>query len=352
MEVTETTLREDLYRSVDKIKSFAELQKASILVTGATGLIGSQIVKTLLLLNDLHGAEVYVLACVRNREKAHKIYGELLERRDLCLIVADITNKTEIAENVDFIIHSASVTTSKTMIERPIETICTAIAGTRNMLELAKEKHVRKFLYLSSMEVYGAFYEENIEIDETKMGYIDPLSVRSNYPESKRMCENLCVAYNREYGVPIVIARLAQTFGAGVLAGENRVFAQFARSIMNQKDIVLHTEGRTEGNYCYLGDAICALMLLLNSGKTGEAYNVVNEEMHISIREMAELVCRLYGEGKSRVRFDIPSSNLYGYAQETKMKLTSKKLQNLGWTPEIGLEEAYRRLIEYLRECE
>ena len=145
------------------------------------------------------------------------------------------------------------------------------------------------------------------------------------------------------------IARLAQTFGAGILPGENRVFAQFARSAMNGEDIVLHTKGLSEGNYCYTRDAVLGLLTILLEGENGEAYNVANPDSHTTIADMAQMVCEKIGDGKIKVVFDIPESNTYGYAADTKMKLNSDKLQSLGWKPEIGLEEAYRRLIESMK---
>ena len=196
------------------------------------------------------------------------------------------------------------------------------------------------------MEMYGSFAEFNNNVTETELGYIDPLAVRSNYPESKRLCENLCVAFYSEYDVPVKIARLSQTFGAGILPGENRVFAQFARSAIEGKDIVLHTKGLSEGNYCYTRDTVIGLLLILLNGKNAEAYNVTNPETHTTIADMAKMVCEKLGDNKIKVIFNIPETNMFGYAADTKMKLNSDKLKNLGWMPQIGLEEAYRRMMK------
>ena len=140
------------------------------------------------------------------------------------------------------------------------------------------------------MEMYGSF-ENEFDITENKLGYIDLLSVRSNYPESKRLCENMCIAYLSEYDVPVKIARLAQTFGAGVLPNENRIFAQIARSVINKNDVILHTLGKSEGNYCYISDAVFGLIEILLFGENGEAYNVVNPSTHTTIANMANMVC-------------------------------------------------------------
>lgn len=163
------------------------------------------------------------------------------------------------------------------------------------------------------------------------------------------MCENLCVAYVKQYDLPISIARLSQTFGAGILQTENRVFAQFARSAIRGENIVLHTLGKSEGNYCYTRDTIKALILLAVNGKRGEAYNIANEESHTTIAQMAQMVCEKIAGNKIKVIFDIPKENTYGYAADTYMKLNTSKMKALGWQPEIGLEEAYKRMIKSMR---
>ena len=232
----------------------------------------------------------------------------------------------------------------------PVETIHSAVIGTDHILSLAAEKGVSGLVYISSMEVYGSFDEAPDVVTEKDLGFIDPLSVRSCYSEGKRMCECLCAAYASEYSVPVTIARLAQTFGAGVIPTENRVFAQFARSAIKGEDIVLHTAGMSEGNYCYIGDAIVGILLLLFNGNRGEAYTVVNEQTHTTIRDMAEMVSKVLCNGTIKVVYDIPNDSLkYGYAPDTKMRLSSRKLRELGWKPEIGLEESYRRLIRSMK---
>lgn len=219
-------------------------------------MIGVSLVRALLCVNRVRNLNLQVLALIRNKEKAEKIYKELLNREDLVLLLGDVTEKISARQKVDYIFHCASVTASKVMINNPVETLLTSIDGTKNVLNFARESSCKSVVYVSSMEMYGSFAEANNNVTETELGYINPLAVRSNYPESKRLCENMCVAFWSEYGVPVKIARLSQTFGAGILSGENRVFAQFARSAIEGKDIVLHTRGLSEGNYCYTRDTI------------------------------------------------------------------------------------------------
>lgn len=334
-----SVLEEDLKYIANYSLPYEEMKETTVLVTGATGLIGVSIVRALVAIGDIK-----VIAHVRNREKAEEIYGALLQK-NVELYVDDITKEINVSEDIDYIFHCASITTSKTMIEKPVETICTSVEGTKNILELAKNKKSKSVIYVSSMEMYGAFNNINHDVTEKDLGYVDNLKIRSNYPESKRLCENMCIAYMSEYNIPVKIARLAQTFGAGILPGENRVFAQFAKSAIKGEDIVLHTKGMSEGNYCYTRDCITGLLTILLKGKNGEAYNISNPESHITIADMAYMVADKIAEGRIKVVFDIPSENKFGYAADTKMKLNSSKLQALGWKPEIGLEEAYKRMI-------
>lgn len=336
-------LEDDLQYIAKYPLQYEQLKETTVLVTGATGLIGASIVRALIAVEGIH-----IIALVRNIEKANKLYSRH-ELDNIELIVGDITFPINVNKKVDWIFHCAAVTTSKLMIEKPVETLSTAIEGTKNILELACKNECKSMVYISSMEMYGTFNNSDTEITEDKIGYINPLKVRSNYPESKRLCENMCVAYMREYGVKVKIARLAQTFGAGILPGENRVFAQFAKSVISGRDIVLHTRGLSEGNYCYTRDCVLGLFIILLCGENGEAYNVANPKSHTTISEMAHMVADKISNGKIKVIYDIPKDNVFGYAEDTKMKLNSDKLQALGWTPEIGLEDAYKRMIEQMK---
>lgn len=331
-------LKDDLKYIKEYDLPYELLKGKTVLVTGATGLIGVSLVRSLLYMGDIK-----VLAFVRNENKAKSIYEQ---NSNLEIVIGDVINPIDIIETVDYIFHCASVTTSKIMVEQPVETLMTSIEGTKHILNLAKEKRCKSVVYVSSMEVYGAFDNLDHEVTEDDLGYIDPLKVRSNYPEAKRLCENMCVAYLKEYGVPVKIARLAQTFGAGILPNENRVFAQFAKSVIHGENIILHTKGLSEGNYCYTRDCMTGLLTILLKGKDGEAYNVSNPNSHATIVDMAKMVAHKIAKGNIEVLFDIPETNTFGYAADTKMKLSSNKLQKLGWNPEIGLEEAYKRMIE------
>lgn len=192
-------------------------------------------------------------------------------------------------------------------------------------------------VFLSTMEVYGV--PDKDPVTEADFGFLDPESVRSSYPLAKLEAERLC----RESGLPVSIARLTQTFGPGVVRGDKRVFAQFAEAVADGRDIVLHTEGRTCRCYCYIDDAVAAIWTLLEKGAPGEAYNVANPATYCSIREMAEMLCAAHPP--CRVVVDLAGAEGKGYAPAFKMRLSTDKLEALGWKPRVGLAEAYERML-------
>lgn len=314
----------------------------SYLITGATGYIGSMLVKHI---REKDG-QARITALVRDRRRAEAMLPE-----GVCVITADLTDRAEMKKldaACDYLIHCASVTKSSEMIAHPVEAAESIVNATQNVLELARRCGVESMVYLSSMEVYGVLdcgAAHRAAEHEAARGTVELLDVRSCYPMGKRMAENFCYCYYKEYGVPVKIARLAQTFGGGVLPEENRVFAQFARAAREGRDIVLHTRGESVGNYCGIRDAVEGILVILEKGENGQAYNVVNEQNTMTIREMAELVAEKIARNRIRVIFDIPAENTYGYARDTGLRLSGEKLRKLGWMPVQGMEEMYLELL-------
>ena len=216
--------REDVEKAIeDNNIPWVQLENTDILITGATGLIGSTLASVFINANFKYNLKCKLHLLVRNVEKAKKIFGEDIQNT-VDLIEGSVEKPDVDLENIDYIIHTASQTASKAFIEYPVETMTTNILGTRNLLELAKKKKVKAFVYLSTMEVYGC-PEDDRKINEEYECRIKPAEIRSSYPLSKLACENLCCDYYAEYGVPTVIIRLTQTFGPGVQYHDGRVFA-------------------------------------------------------------------------------------------------------------------------------
>lgn len=348
---SDKVLQEDLEALSGRTLEFDRLRGASVMITGATGLVGSMAVKALACCNRRHKLGMTILPLVRNEEKAGKVFGNLLDREDIKLVKGDVLAPLDLEEEVDYIIHGASVTASKTFVTKPVETILTAIRGTEHLLRLAKDKKVKGMVYISSMEAFGITDPKLESVKEEDLGYIDVMNVRSCYSESKRMCEALCASYAYEYQVPVKVVRLAQTFGAGVSKEEGRVFAQFAKSAMAGTDIVLHTKGESTGNYCYTADAVAGILTVLLSGNTGEVYTAANPATTIKIKDMALMVAEKLAGGRIKVVFDIPKdAYVYGYAPDVAMHLNADKLMALGWKPMYDLPEMYERLVRSFRE--
>ncbi len=337
-----TAFEEDINYLAERLNTLS-IHDKRVLITGATGLIGSILVRAFIQGNENYQLANRIVAQVRDAAKAGALFGEC---PDVELIIDDITAPIEVDGPLDYIIHTVCETDSQKMISLSVESLWTSLAGSKNVLDLARDKHIEKMVYLSSMEAFGVIHSADHRAQEDELGTLDLHEVRSWYPESKRMVESMCVCYWKEYGVPVTTARLAQTFGAGMSPNDTHITAQFARSVMNGEDLVLHTKGTSYGNYIYTADAIAALLTLLVKGEAGETYSVVNESSSMTIRDMAQLVAEKVVGGAIRVTIDIDRDHDYGYAADTELLIDGSKMRELGWEPRVDLEEAYRRLIQ------
>ncbi len=324
-----------------------ELKNKTILITGATGLIGKAFVRRIMELNRQEDAGIRLIACVRDAGKAEGLFGK--EDEFLRFAVGDIRTVDLSGVQADYIVHAASQTSSKGFVEQPVQTILTAVQGTEHILEYARSAAVKKLIFLSTMEVYG-YPATDEKIREDHSTDIDPMKVRSCYPESKRLCECLCASYGAQYGIPVSVLRLTQTFGPGVGYADGRVFAEFARCVLERRNIVLKTKGETKRSYLHVEDAVSAILCALVLGESGEAYNAANENTYCSIYEMAQLVCGTFGDGRMQV--EIREGNIadFGFAPTLHMNLDTEKLRRLGWKPQHDLKDMFRDMIADMKK--
>lgn len=309
--------------------------RKSVMITGAAGLVGTALVKML----KEHGARV--VALVRDIDKAIRRLPEGVE-----IVAGDVTVPIDYAGTIDYVVHAASPTSSRMFAERPVEVIDAVVGGAKNVLDFAVVKRVKGIVLLSTMEVYGLTESDNVAED----GYaaLDTMSPRSCYPEAKRLAECMFASYAKEYDIRAMVARLTQTFGYGVSKEDNRVFAQFARAILEGRDIVLKSEGTTARCYCSVDDAVSAIATILARGESGVAYNVANPETFCTIREMAEMVVREFSGGRSKVVVEASDVERNGYLPPFRMRLNVDRLRSLGWEPRFVLKEMFRQVIKSL----
>lgn len=348
-----TIVEEDLQNIVDSDIPWGEFEGKNILITGANGMLPSYIVETILFLNDHKLKEkAKVFAVVRNIEKSQKRFRKYLNRQDLIFIIQDIKYPLEISDRIHYIIHAASQASPKFYGIDPVGTLIPNTIGTYNCLEFARKNDTDSFLFLSSGEVYGAIEKNNTPITENLFGKSDPTIVRSCYLESKRMGETMCIAWNKQYGVPTKIVRPFHTYGPNMQLDDGRVFADFVSDIIHKRNIVLKSDGSAKRTFCYLSDATIAFFMVLLKGNCGEAYNVGgNENFEMSVLELANTLIRLFPENDLKIIQSLDhSGNGYLKSEINRLIPDISKIQKIGWTPKISISDGFQRTVRSFYE--
>ncbi|HEV3203503.1 MAG TPA: NAD-dependent epimerase/dehydratase family protein, partial [Gemmataceae bacterium] len=338
---------EDLQSIAGSALPFQELAGKVVFISGGNGFLPAYMVETLLYLNEIaHTPAVQIVALVRNGQKAKARFANYRHRSDLHLLVQDVCNPISIDGPVDTVIHAASQASPKFFGSDPAGTLSANVLGTRNLLELARAKKSRRFLFFSSAEVYGQLDPGQIPAAETACGRVDPLDVRSCYAESKRMGETMCVSWCQQYGVPARIVRPFHTYGPGMALDDGRVFSDLVAAIVEQHDIVLQSDGAARRAYCYLSDAVRGFFTVLFHGENGSAYNVGNTQAEISVRDLAQKLVALFPEKCLKV-IHAASSHRPGYlpSRIPRVAPDTTKLAALGWRPKYGIEDGFKRTI-------
>lgn len=333
-------------RIINASLSWDKLKNKTLLVTGATGFIGSYVIRAVLGKSLKDNLNVRVIALVRNEERARKAFCEFEGKDCLDFLVQDVCQPLTTDKKADFIVHCASNAAPKEYSEYPVETMKTNFIGTLNLLDYAKRVNAESFLYVSTIEVYGT--TKDLErIGEDDYGTIDALKVRSCYPLSKKGCETLAVSYSDEYSLPVKIGRLSYIFGPGMKEGDSKIVAVFPKCIADGKDIVMKSRGEQLRSYTYVTDAITALLTILLDGENGQAYNIASKKCITTIAGIAHTLVEAFPEKGLKVVFDLPTEQeAKGFSLIENAVLDSQKLETLGWEPEIYLKDGLVRIVE------
>lgn len=301
-----------------------QLDNCNILVTGATGLIGSCLVEVLLSHKD---ANYQVYASGRNEESWRKLFSRFDNDTRLHFLRHDLL--APLSSDIDFhyIIHAASDASPNYFVSNPVEVMKANILGVEHLAEYGIRHHLKRMLYVSSGEVYGE--GDGRVFTEEYSGYVDCTKPRSCYPSSKRAAETLCVAYGAEYGIDTVIARPSHTYGPHFRPSDNRVYAQFINNVIDGNDIVMKSNGLQYRSWCYVVDCVSALLHILLQGEKGQAYNIADETSNITIRQLGKMTATL---GGCRLVMEVPDQQeKAGYNVVTKSTFSTSKLRDLGW---------------------
>ena len=339
--------KEDLETIASCDIAWEKIKNKNILITGATGLIGSFLIDLLMFRNTNFNDNITIYAVSRSYEKIFARFKEYINSKYFVFIQNDIKKPLEIDIQVDYIIHGASNTHPIAYSTEPINTILTSILGTNYILDFASTHNVKRTLFLSTVEIYGENRGDVDEFNEDYCGYINCNTLRAGYPESKRAAETLCQAYIKERNIDIVNARCCRVYGPTMGDDDSKVIAQFIRNAVKNEDIVLKSKGEQRYSYCYVADICAALLVLLINGENGEAYNISDYTNSISLSEIANIISEFTGKS---VVFELPSSiESEGYSKATKALLDSSKLRELGWKSKYSIKEGIIRTIRILK---
>lgn len=316
-----------------------KLSGCNILITGATGLIGSCLVDILMARSQ---RDYHVYASGRNEKIAIRRFANFLNDQYFHFLKYDVLSPMKPGEEFQYIIHAASNASPNFFTSKPVEVIKANIIGVCNLMDYGLEHNLRRFLYISSGEVYGE--GDGSVFEEDYSGYVNPLCPRSCYPSGKRAAETLCVSYGVEYGIETVIARPCHTYGPHFLESDNRVYAQFIRNVLSGEDIILKSTGEQFRSWCYVVDCASALIYILLKGESGQAYNIADDSSNITIRALAELVAGISGR---KVVVELPSEEeKAGFNLVKRSIFATNKIQSLGWRIKGSMKDKMCTTIE------
>lgn len=338
----------DLEMAASQSLPWEKLRGQSILVTGATGLIGSCFIDLCMTLNKKYDLGLEVYANSRNQAKLERKFKEYLSDSHFHILAHDVKEPLLEDFHFDYIVHAACTADPKVFGGDPVETIRTNIDGVVNLLEYGRNHAMKRFLFLSSAEVYGDSTKSDQDFKETDLGYINCNMARACYPESKRLAETYCAIYHDKYNLDVVIARPSRIYGPTYQEGDSKAIFQFIEKTVNGEDIVLKSEGNQIFSFCYVVDTALALFYILLEGASSQAYNVTNDEQELTLKEIAEYLTSL---SNKKVVFELPNEvEKKGYSGLIRSTLNIDKLKTLGFQPLTSMKEGLKKTVRILRE--
>ncbi len=339
---------EDMSSLASRVKGWDALDGTTVLVTGAAGMLASYIVFFLAYLKTVHGVDIRMTALVRNRAKAGRRFGPLIDQVGFMVLEQDVCAQLPAQLDVEYAVHAASLASPQWYGRMPVETMLPNVTGTAHLLEHVRLRcdNLRSFLFVSSGSVYGEVTQAECCTEDT-YGRLNFLALGNAYGLSKQMGEALCHAYWHEYGVPAICARVFHTYGPTMdWERDSRVFSEFVGNVVRNQDIVMRSEGSACRSFAYITDTVSQLLTVMLRGVPGESYNVGNDTNFTSVAELADMLVGLYpGKGIHVVR-ETRTDAGYSAATARKSPMSLSKVRRLGCEPLVSVEDGFKRTID------
>ncbi len=342
-------IQEDIARLAESLKDYRkDFEGKSFLVTGAGGFLGNYIVLLLRHLNKHVLKKKLKAVLLDNFVTGYE--QQIISDENLTFRKHDVTQPFQTDQPIDYLIHAAGIASPVYYTKFPIETMDVGTIGTRNMLELAREKKVKSFLFTSSSEVYGDPDNKHVPTREEYRGNVSVTGPRACYDESKRFGETMCETFWNVYGVPVKMVRPFNVYGPGIRPDDYRVLPNFIEHALRKEPLPIHGDGRNTRSFCYINDAIEMLFRVLFSKASGESFNIGNPEKEISVEELAKQVAAVMPYPVKIVHIDPPHA-VYSKSDPKRRCPDISKIKRItGFKPKYGLKEGLTRTVAWFQE--
>lgn len=324
-----------------------KLSASTLLISGGGGFLGAYILDIIDYCNSNIFTAPCKVICVENFiTGVPERIKHLMNNKYISIVNKDVTKALNITNKLDYIIHCAGIASPTFYRKYPLETIEVNVTGLKNLLELARINKVKSFLYFSTSEIYGNPSPDNIPTPETYNGNVSCTGPRACYDESKRLGETLCVNYYKQYNVPVKVVRPFNVYGPGLRLDDRRVIPDYFMDAFTKKHIVIYSDGRPTRSFCYISDAVTGFLKAFLSQQNGEAFNIGNDEMEISMYELAKMVAEEVGSVTIEYQESQEKSYLTDNPQRRCPEL-SKARRLLDYKPVVSLKEGLNRLKKW-----
>jgi UDP-glucuronate decarboxylase len=346
--MTHPIVEQDLRNIVSSVGADTQqLAGRTVLISGSCGFLGSYFTATVQELNRTVLKEPCVVIGLDNHITTRKnnLITDITDE-NIEFVTHDVRDPPHISVAVDYIVHMAGIASPAYYMKYPLEAIEGAVWGSKNLLDLARVKQVQGFLLFSSSEIYGDPDPNHVPMKEDYKGNVSCTGPRSCYDESKRLAETLAVVYHQKYAVPARTVRPFNVYGPGMRRDDYRVIPTFLDKAFKGEPLPVHGSGNQTRSFCYVTDAIAGFFKALLLGEGGESYNIGNDEVEVSMRELADVICAIF-DGKAQMELiAYPDTYPQDEPQRRAPDLT-KARSRLGYAPRVAMRDGLERAKEW-----